>query len=130
MLPALFVGLPVLVWSLDGAETGHGLAAVFRRRPFRIGFLFGLGYFIVAIHWIGVAFFIEGNWIVWAMPFAVLALAAMLALFWGFGTALAHLFWSDRPLAHLLRSPPPGRSPNSRAGICSPAFPSIFSAMR
>lgn len=96
ILPALFAGLPVLVWSLDGAETGPGL----RRRlsvPFAVGFWFGLGYFLVAIHWIGAAFFVEGGWVLALAPLGVLALAAILALFWGAGTALAHLWWRPGP---------------------------------
>ena len=94
VLPALFVGLPVLVWSLDGAEKGRGWGRVFGP-GFAIGFWFGLGYFGFAIHWIGFAFFAEGGWIPALAPLAVLFLAALLALFWGFGTALAHLFWSE-----------------------------------
>jgi len=94
ILPALFVGFPVLVWSLDGAETGTGWRRFFGA-GFFIGFWFGLGYFVVALHWIGVAFFMEGNWIPFLAPLAVLLLAAVLALFWGFSTAMAHLFWSE-----------------------------------
>ncbi len=94
VLPALFIGLPVLVWSLDGAERGSGLTGLFGA-GFAIGFWFGLGYFAVAIHWIGIAFFMEGNWIPFLAPVAVLALAALLALFWAFAVALAHLFWFE-----------------------------------
>lgn len=95
-LPTLFVGLPVLVWALDGAEKGVGWRWFFGA-AFSIGFWFGLGYFILAIHWIGIAFFAEGNWIPFLAPFAVLLLAAVLALFWAFATAVAHLLWSDSP---------------------------------
>ncbi len=94
VLPALFVGFTLLVWALDGAETGSGWRRVFGA-PFAIGFWFGLGYFTVAIHWIGAAFFAEGGWIPALAPLAVLFLGAVLALFWGFATALAHLLWSE-----------------------------------
>ena len=94
ILPALFVTLPVLVWSLDGAERGYGWRRIFGS-GFAIGFWFALGYFTVAIHWVGFAFFAEGGWIPALAPLAVLFLAALLALFWGFGTALAHLLWSE-----------------------------------
>ena len=94
VLPALFVGLPVLVWSLDGAERSRGFGRVFGA-GFGIGFWFGLGYFLVAIHWVGIAFFAEGGWIPALAPLAVLVLALILAPFWGFATALAHLFWSE-----------------------------------
>src|SRR5690606_21120710 len=55
---------------------------------------FGLGYFTVSLHWIGAAFFVDGGWLIALMPLAVVGLALVLALFWGAGTALAHLFWS------------------------------------
>lgn len=94
ILPALFLGLPILVWCLDGAERMQGWRRIFGP-SFLIGFAFGFGYFAVAIHWIGGAFFVDGGlWLI-VMPFAVLALAGLLAVFWGLGTALAHLFWLE-----------------------------------
>lgn len=97
VLPALFLGLPVWVWCLDGAETGSGALGRVFSPAFWIGFFFGLGYFIIAIHWVGAAFFVDGGWMLLLMPFAVVALAAILALFWGVASALAHLLWSDGP---------------------------------
>jgi apolipoprotein N-acyltransferase len=93
-LPALFVTFPFWVWALDGAERRRGIGRLFGP-AFRIGFAFGWGYFIVAFHWLGMAFFLEGGWPLYVMPFAILALAALIAFFWGIGSALAHLFWSD-----------------------------------
>ena len=93
MLPALFVALPVWVWCLDGAERKRGLGTLFGP-AFGIGFAFGLGYFTVALHWIGAAFLQEGGWFVALMGPAVLALAAVLALFWALASALAHRLWS------------------------------------
>ncbi|WP_127145012.1 apolipoprotein N-acyltransferase [Pelagibacterium montanilacus] len=94
LLPALFIGFPVLVWALDGAEPGAGRLGRVLPPAFGIGFWFALGYFAVSLHWIGAAFFVDGGVQLAAMPFAILALAAVLALFWGAGTALAHLLWS------------------------------------
>jgi apolipoprotein N-acyltransferase len=96
ILPALFVGMPIWVWSLDGAEKSRGWRWIVGP-AFRIGLAFGMGYFTVALHWIGVAFFIEGGVMLVLMPFAVLGLAAILSIFWGLGSALAHYFWSDSP---------------------------------
>ncbi|HWJ88313.1 MAG TPA: apolipoprotein N-acyltransferase [Pelagibacterium sp.] len=93
-LPALFIGLPVLVWSLDGAERKRLSWLSFFGPAFWIGTAFGLGYFTVSLHWIGAAFFVDGGWLIALMPVAVVGLALVLALFWGAGTALAHLFWS------------------------------------
>ncbi|AKR57655.1 Apolipoprotein N-acyltransferase [Devosia sp. H5989] len=94
VVPALFVGFPVLVWALDGAERRTSFLGWLFGPAFRIGFAFGLGYFIVAFHWLGAAFFVDGGIMIAIMPFAIVALAALIALFWGLGTALAHLFWS------------------------------------
>jgi apolipoprotein N-acyltransferase len=93
ILPALFLAMPVWVWALDGAERGTGWRLLFGP-AFSIGFAFGLGYFLVAFHWLGAAFFVDGGWVIWAMPPAILFLAALIALFWGLGSALAHLTWS------------------------------------
>ena len=94
ILPALFVTFPFWVWALDGAERRKGLGRLFGP-AFAIGFAFGWGYFIVAFHWLGAAFFVKGGEIFLVlMPFAIAALAALIALFWGLGSALAHLCWS------------------------------------
>jgi len=93
ILPAIFVAFPVWIWCLDGAERGPGWRRLFGP-AFTIGFAFGWGYFTVAFHWLGAAFLIEGGVMVALMPFAILALAAMIAFFWGLGSAVAHLFWS------------------------------------
>ena len=92
-LPALFFAMPLWVWCLDGAERKRGWLKLFGP-AFQIGFSFGLGYFSVSLHWIGTAFFVDGGWTLALMPLAILALAAMLSLFWGLASALAHLFWS------------------------------------
>jgi len=97
IVPALFIAFPVLVWALDGAERGRGLLGRLFGPAFRIGFAFGLGYFTVAFHWLGAAFFVDGGVMIAIMPFAIVALAALIALFWGLGCALAHLFWSHSP---------------------------------
>jgi len=92
-LPALFIAMPVWVWALDGAERATGWSLIFGP-AFQIGFFFGLGYFLVALYWIGAAFFVDGGWMLAVMPLAIAALAALMALFWGLASALAHLFWS------------------------------------
>lgn len=94
ILPALFIAFPVLVWTLDGAEARRGVWRTLFGPAFRIGFFFGLGYFLVAIHWVGAAFLVDGGPMVYAMPLGVLALAAVLALFWALGIGFSRLFWS------------------------------------
>lgn len=96
IVPALFVSFPVWVWCLDGAERGRAWRRLFGP-AFTIGFAFGWGYFTVAFHWLGAAFFVDGGIMIALMPFAILALAALISFFWGLGSALAHLFWSHGP---------------------------------
>jgi apolipoprotein N-acyltransferase len=96
IVPALFLSFPVWVWCLDGAESGRGWRRLLGP-AFSIGFAFGWGYFTVAFHWLGAAFFVDGGFLLVVMPFAILALAALIALFWGLASAMAHLFWSHGP---------------------------------
>jgi len=93
ILPALFLALPLWVWALDGTGPA-GNRFHLSGGAFSIGFFFGLGYFLVGLHWIGAAFFVDGGWLLAAMPFAVLALTSVMALFWGIASMLAHLLWS------------------------------------
>lgn len=93
VLPALFVGLPVWIWALDGAEVTTRWSRLWGA-PFQIGFGFGLGYFTVALHWLGAAFLQQGGAFVLLMPFAIVGLAAILSVFWGLASALAHALWS------------------------------------
>jgi apolipoprotein N-acyltransferase len=96
ILPGLLIGFPIWIWCLDGAESRRGWRRLVGP-AFRIGFAFGWGYFTVAFHWLGAAFFVDGGVMLALMPLAILALAALIALFWGLGSALAHLMWSHGP---------------------------------
>lgn len=90
-----FVSFPVLVWLVDGATPEAGRRGVRRLMPaFAVGWWFGLGYFVAGLWWIGNALLVEAESFAWALPLAVVALPAFLALFWGFATALARLFWT------------------------------------
>ena len=95
ILPALFAAMPIWIWALDGAETKRGIVGRIFGPAFVIGFAFGLGYFCVAFHWIGAALLTQGGIFVVLMPIAVVALAALIALFWGLGSSAAHAMWSD-----------------------------------
>lgn len=96
VVPALFLAFPVWVWALDGVGRQRGWRRLFGP-AFTIGFAFGWGYFTVAFHWLGAAFFVDGGFMLVLMPFSILALAAMIAFFWGIASALAHLLWSHGP---------------------------------
>lgn len=92
---SMFVSFTLLVWLLDGAtgnaETGRaGLSS-----SFWTGWLFGFGYFVCGLWWLGNALLLEADEFAWAIPLAVLGLPAVLALFYGLATLLARLVWSD-----------------------------------
>ncbi|TYC51896.1 apolipoprotein N-acyltransferase [Rhodobacterales bacterium] len=94
LLPLTFSSL---VWLLDGAlEPGEGRRMARLRTGFSLGWLFGFGYFLAGLWWIGSAFLVEADRYAWMMPFAVFAMPVGLALFTGLGTALAALVWNDR----------------------------------
>lgn len=96
--PILFLTFPALVILIDGAVVA-GPRGVRRLRPAAItGWWFGFGYFLAGLNWVGIAFFAEGrSALVPLMPFAVVGLAAGLALFTALGTFVARLLWSDGP---------------------------------
>ncbi|MGB6535165.1 MAG: apolipoprotein N-acyltransferase [Xanthobacteraceae bacterium] len=89
--PVLFLTFPTLVWLIDGAAAGRwgGLmvAAV-------TGWWFGFGYFVAGLYWIGYAFLVDAGTFGWMLPFAVIGLPAVLAVYTGFGVALARMLWT------------------------------------
>ena len=92
--PALFAAVPVFLLLLEGTAAGSIATA------FGVGWLFGFGYFIMAFHWIGHAFFVNAATYLWMMPFAVGGLSAAMAIYWGLAAALARGFgWRGLGLA-------------------------------
>jgi apolipoprotein N-acyltransferase len=95
LVSALFIAMPVAVWLIDGTPGGRS-----RRSPRAIlsaatlGWWFGWGYFIAGLWWLGAAFVVESDEFLWLMPFGVLGLPAVLAVFHALAFALARLFWS------------------------------------
>lgn len=81
--PLAALGVPLFLLLL---ETGKGLTW---RSGFGTGWLFGLGYFAVAFHWIGFAFLVEAETYLWMMPFMLGALAGGMAIYWGLAAVLA-----------------------------------------
>jgi len=94
-----FVIIPSLLyfWNRSNHNT--------QKQSFIFGWLFGFGYFLVALHWIGYAFFVNAESDLWMMPFAVGGLAAFLAIYWGLAFFVArllekrgHPIWLSLPL--------------------------------
>ncbi len=76
LIPA-FTGL---VWLIQASTS--------LRSAFSIGWWFGFGYFVAGLYWIGIALWIKAAQFGWLIPFAVIGLPAILAIFIGFVTML------------------------------------------
>lgn len=111
--PILLLTFPVLVWLIDvtaaapeavndapltpnasravvGGKRAGWLAV---KQSALVGWLFGFGYFLFGMFWIGEAFLVEAEKFAWLLPVAVTLLPAGLALFFGVAAAIAHLLW-------------------------------------
>ncbi|WP_375687398.1 apolipoprotein N-acyltransferase [Pseudooceanicola sp. LIPI14-2-Ac024] len=79
--PLAIFALAGVVWCFDRATTPRAAAL--------LGWAAGTGYFAVALHWIVEPFLIDIARHGWMAPFALIFMAAGLALFWGAGFLLA-----------------------------------------
>ncbi|MCA3554888.1 apolipoprotein N-acyltransferase [Aestuariivirga sp.] len=84
--PLAFIGFPLFLALLDTAKRSSW------HRGFGLGWAFGLGYFAVAFHWIGFAFFVEADAYLWMMPFMLGILSGGMAIYWGLAGLLARRF--------------------------------------
>jgi apolipoprotein N-acyltransferase len=69
--PLIFIAFPGLLW-LDEGSAGPWASA-------RLGYAFGLGFFVAGLYWIAAALFVDIDRFWWALPFAVLGLPALMA---------------------------------------------------
>src|SRR5947199_180877 len=72
VMPLIFVAFPGLLW-LDEGSRGIWASA-------RLGYVFGVGFFLAGMYWIAAALFVDIGSFWWALPFAVLGLPALFAL--------------------------------------------------
>jgi apolipoprotein N-acyltransferase len=75
LTPLLAVVFPGLLW-LDDGSTGPGAS-------FRLGWVFGFGFFLAGLYWIAAALFVDIDRFWWLVPFAVAGLPAGFALYIG-----------------------------------------------
>jgi apolipoprotein N-acyltransferase len=100
LFPLIAVPLTIAVWLVDGAydrESGPSLIASLKA-AFGAGWWMGLGYFLAGLWWIGSALLVDADKFAWALPLAIVALPAALAVFPGVGFGLARLLWSPGPM--------------------------------
>lgn len=93
-LPALALSLVPAVWLLDGTVKDGPSRTASVKAAALIGWVWGFGYFVAGLWWLGAAFLVEADEFAWAMPLGVLGLPALLAFFSAFGFALARLLWT------------------------------------
>jgi len=99
LFPLIAVPLTIAVWLIDGAQDhacGRRLSASLKA-AFGAGWWMGFGYFLAGLWWVGSALLVEADKFAWALPLAVVALPAVLAVFPAAGFALARLLWSPGP---------------------------------
>ncbi len=92
--PLPFITFPILVWLIDGAGSGR-LGGV--PTAALTGWWFGFGYFLAGLYWVGNALLVDAQMFGWLLPFAVIGLPAVLALFTALGVTLARLLWVRGP---------------------------------
>jgi apolipoprotein N-acyltransferase len=112
-IPAFVIPMIVAVWLIDGSAALNQKAAGPRpawrpwrpwlglplaaRRAFSVGWLWGFGYFVAGLWWLGEAFLVDTDPFAWALPLGVFGLPAALALCQGLGFMLARLLWRPGP---------------------------------
>jgi apolipoprotein N-acyltransferase len=97
--PLIAVPLTIAVWLIDGGYDRKSARPLIRSltAAFGAGWWMGFGYFLAGLWWIGAALLVEPDKFAWALPLAVVALPAALAIFPGAGFVLARLLWSPGP---------------------------------
>ncbi|MBO0738814.1 MAG: apolipoprotein N-acyltransferase [Alphaproteobacteria bacterium] len=95
LAPLLLVAFPGLLW-LDEGSAGPWAS-------FRLGYTFGLGFFVSGLYWIAGALLVDIASFWWLMPFAVLGLPAAFALYSGLALCATKL------ATNRLRLPGPAR---------------------
>jgi hypothetical protein len=73
LTPLIFIAFPGLLW-LDEGSAGPWASA-------RLGYVFGVGFFVAGLYWIAAALFVDIARFWWALPFAVVGLPALLKNF-------------------------------------------------
>jgi apolipoprotein N-acyltransferase len=92
--PVLWLTFPILVWLIDGAidQAARGRLQRLVSTVF-IGWWFGFGYFLAGLWWVGFAFTVQSDQLIWLIPFAVTLLPAGMALYWAAAIGLSGLIW-------------------------------------
>jgi apolipoprotein N-acyltransferase len=96
LTPLLALVFPLFLW-LDEGSDGSGAS-------FRLGWMFGFGFFLAGLYWIAAALFVDIDRFWWLVPFAAAGLPAGFALYIGFAllaTSIATRFLGLPPAARI-----------------------------
>ncbi len=86
----IFPIFSIFYWVFSQVET--------KKAVFFISFLFGLGYYVSGLNWIGNALLVEGNEYRWVWPIAVIALPCLLSIFLALSLTVAHIVSDKKTL--------------------------------
>ncbi|WP_420723526.1 apolipoprotein N-acyltransferase [Hwanghaeella sp. LZ110] len=78
--PVAFLTLPFIVWMLEGVTR--------RRQAFGIGWWFAFGYFCAGWYWISNALLVFSTDLWWMIPFALVGLPLVMAVYYGLATLI------------------------------------------
>jgi apolipoprotein N-acyltransferase len=93
--PALAASFVPAVWLIDGSAAGERYSrAGTLWRAAAAGWFWGFGYFVAGLWWLGAAFLVQAEEFAYLLPFGVVGLPAVLAIFPAAGFALARALWS------------------------------------
>jgi apolipoprotein N-acyltransferase len=83
LTPLLIVAFPGLLWLDDGSAGAWA--------SFRLGYVFGFGFFLAGLYWIAAALFVDIDRFWWLVPLALLGFPAGFAVYTGLALAAANL---------------------------------------
>ena len=86
--PAMFIGISGFYILLNKAKN--------KKQAFVYGWLFGMGYFLPGLAWIGNALLVEGNDFKWVWPLAILGLPILLSLFYGLSSTIYFILRGEK----------------------------------
>jgi apolipoprotein N-acyltransferase len=92
--PVFAISFPLAIQLLDATPSRKRFDWPALRSALVLGWSFGFGYFLAGLWWLGAAFLVETDEFIWLLPFGVVGLPAVLALFHALGFMLARLLWS------------------------------------
>jgi len=100
LFPIFIIPMSVAVLLIDGSVSKTVYPSRSRTlfsaayEAAKTGWWLGFGYFLAGLWWLGAAFLVEADQFAWALPFGVMGLPAVLALFTALGFAASRLIWS------------------------------------